>query len=93
MNAQDVTLAALREDVERVDREIVSLLARRLRLARELGALKRAAGLPLLDPQREAAIVRRAAEAAATHGVPAEPVRAIFWQIIGLCRTAQASEP
>lgn len=85
-------LEARRAEVERIDREIVALVAERLRIARELGGLKRAAGVPLLDPQREAAIVRRAAETAAEHELPVEPVRAIFWQIIGLCRGVQAEE-
>jgi chorismate mutase len=82
-------LAAMRQQIEHVDGELIELIAERVRLAREVGRLKRAAAQPLLDPAREAAVVRRAAELAAERGVSGEPVRAIFWQLIGLCRSAQ----
>ena len=84
-------LAARRREIERVDGELVALIAERARLAREVGGLKKVTAQPLLDPAREAAVVRRAAELAAEHQLPVEPVRAIFWQLIGLCRTAQHS--
>jgi len=83
------SLAVRRKEIERIDRELVALIAERVRLAREIGGLKRAATQPLLDPPREAAVVRRAAEQAAELQLPDEPVRTIFWQLIGLCRDAQ----
>jgi chorismate mutase len=90
MNAQAVaSLSTLRDDIAQIDRELVGLIAERVRLAREVGRHKRAIAQPLLDPAREAAVVRHAAELAAGHDLPDEPVRAIFWQLIGLCRTAQ----
>lgn len=82
-------LAATRADIERVDAELVQLIAERVRLAREVGRLKQATAQPLLDPAREAAVVRRAAELAAERNLPGEPVRAVFWQLIGMCRSAQ----
>jgi monofunctional chorismate mutase len=82
-------LAACRDEIERLDNEIIGLLARRIVLGKRTGALKRAAGLPILDPSREAAVIRRVAETAREAGVPAEPVREIFWQIVGMSRRAQ----
>ncbi len=46
----------------------------------------------MLDPPREAAIVRRAAALAREAGVDGEEVRALFWQLVGLCRRAQLEE-
>ena len=66
------------------------LLAERARLARETLAAKHAAGMPLLDPPREAAVIRRAATLARAAGLPDEEVRELFWRIIGLCRMLQA---
>jgi chorismate mutase len=89
---QSESMAALRElrgQIEALDRDIIATIARRVRLARETARLKRAAAQPVLDPPREAAVVRRAAELAAAHELPAEAVRAIFWQLIGLCREEQ----
>jgi chorismate mutase len=82
-------LGELRRRLEHLDGQLVALVAERVRTARDIGDLKRAAGQPSLDPAREAAVVRRAAELALEHGLPGEPVRAFFWQLIGLCRRAQ----
>lgn len=85
-------LARLREEIERIDREIVTLVAGRVRLAREVGTAKRAAGLPTLDPAREAAVVRRAGALARDAGLVDEEMRALFWHLIGLSRRAQVEE-
>ena len=82
-------LARCRRDIETLDREIIGLLAKRVSRSKEIGALKRIAGLPTLDPAREADVIRRAASVARDHGLADEKVRDIFWHIIGLSRSAQ----
>jgi chorismate mutase len=82
-------LEAVRRRIEQIDCDIVVALAERTRLARAAAAAKRAAGLPTLDPPREAAVLRRAADLAREHGLPADTVREIYWQVIALCRRAQ----
>ena len=82
-------LARCRDEIERIDNEIIGLLARRLTLGRRTGDLKRAAGLPILDPTREAAVIRRITGVARDAGLPVEPVREIYWQIVGMSRRAQ----
>ena len=82
-------LAQCRDEIERIDNEIITLLARRLALGKRTGDLKRAAGLPILDPTREAAVIRRITERARDAGLPPEPAREIFWQIVGMSRRAQ----
>ncbi|MBI3568752.1 MAG: chorismate mutase [Gemmatimonadetes bacterium] len=85
----DPVLAKLRADLEVLDGEIVRLVALRVETARAIGAHKRAAGVPTLDAPREAAVIRRAAAAARDAALPEEPLRAIFWQLVELCRRAQ----
>ena len=85
-------LVRLREDIEALDHELVRLLARRVRLARAVGAAKRAADLPTLDPAREAAVVRRAAELARENDLCEDDVRCIFWHLIGISRRAQLED-
>ena len=82
----------LREEIETIDRSLIELIARRVDLAREVGRAKRAAGLPTLDPAREAAVVRRAGQVAREVGIEDEDVRYIFWHLIGLSRRAQNEE-
>lgn len=86
-------LGRLREDIERIDRDIVQLIAERVRLAREAGAAKQASGLPTLDHAREANVVRQAVTFAREAGLQHdEEIRNIFWQVIGLCRRAQSHD-
>jgi chorismate mutase len=82
-------LTRCRAEIERIDNEIIELLAKRLALGKRTGELKRLAGLPILDPTREAAVIRRVTGVARDAGLPSEPVREVFWQIVGMSRRAQ----
>jgi chorismate mutase/prephenate dehydrogenase len=85
-------LAKIRADIERIDHEIISLLAERLVLGKQTAELKRIAGLPILDPTREAAVIRRVTTAAREAGLPPEPIREVFWQIVGMSRREQEAQ-
>jgi chorismate mutase len=85
-------LAHCREQIERIDNSIISLLAERLALGKRTGELKRAAGMPILDPTREAAVIRRVTASARDAGLPPEPIREVFWQIVGMSRREQESQ-
>jgi chorismate mutase len=90
--SRDAALDALgkcRHQIENVDHELVALLAKRVALSKEIGAMKKVAGLPTLDPAREAEVIRRAATLARDTGLNDEKVRDIFWHVIGLSRGAQ----
>jgi chorismate mutase len=93
--ARDAALDALtrcRQQIESVDRELIQLLAKRVGLSKEIGAIKKIAGLPTLDPAREAEVIRRAAAMARETGISDEKVRDIFWHVIGLSRAVQVDE-
>lgn len=85
-------LARLRTAIEQVDRDLIKLIAHRVDLARQVGVVKRTAGLPALDPGREAAVIRRVSEVAREEGAPEEDVRYLFWHIIGMSRRVQLIE-
>lgn len=87
------TLARLREDIEQIDRQIVELVVQRAKLAEEAGAAKRVAGLPLLDPVREARVMETAAEYARQAGIPDSEVRQIFRLLITIARKSQEAMP
>ncbi len=90
--ADTVELEALRAEIGRVDEAIVSLIDERLRLARRVGELKRTVGMGVLDPSREAAVVRRAGALARERGLDDEVVRDVFWRLIEMSRTAQGAD-
>jgi len=85
----EARIEALREEIASVDDALVELIGRRLAAAREIGALKQSLGRPVLDPAREAEVVRRAAERARGRDIDPEVVRAVLWRIIDSARDVQ----
>jgi chorismate mutase len=70
-----------RDDIDRLDGELVRLLNRRARIACELGVIKVAAGLPAYDARRERQVLARI-RAKNTGPLGAESVARIFRRII-----------
>lgn len=79
----------LRTSIEQVDADLVSLVARRMRLVREVGRLKAANGLPIIDPVREEAVIAHAGALAREAGLPEHDVRALFSRLLELSRRVQ----
>ncbi len=48
-----------RAEIDAIDQNLLRLMNRRAQLAVEVGALKKAAGIPILDPDRERDVLRR----------------------------------
>jgi chorismate mutase-like protein len=55
----DDALVALREQIDRIDDDILRLLARRAELALRVGQAKKAQGRRVFDPKRERTVLRR----------------------------------
>jgi chorismate mutase-like protein len=68
---------------------LVDLFERRLALMPAVAAYKRAHGLAIEDPAREAVVVQQAIDAAACAGLEAETVRALFVEQIALAKAVQ----
>jgi chorismate mutase/prephenate dehydratase len=73
----------LRGEIDRLDAELLGLLARRARLAQRIGALK--GGAPAYRPERESEVLRGVA-AQAGEPLAAEAATRIFREIISACR-------
>lgn len=71
----------LRVSIDRIDRQLVELIAERLRLVMQVGEVKRRSGLNAYDPNRERDLLERVGRAAPK---PLEPDMAqrIFERII-----------
>lgn len=72
------TLAHLRGCIDQVDTEILSLLAKRVRLVRRVGEAKREEGLPIIDRGREADKIRSLVEKGNKIGVPADEITGVW---------------
>ena len=55
--AADLSLEALREEIDKIDEVIVRLLDSRARCAYSVGRLKHQLGKPIYEPAREAAVI------------------------------------
>lgn len=85
----EARLEAIRSRILALDAELVRLVGERRDLVLEVGRLKGELGMPVMDPAREARVVRRAAELAREQGVDEEMVRDVVWRIIAAARDAQ----
>jgi len=82
----DPAIDAIRARIDAVDDALARLVEQRAELVREIAAWKAEQGLPLLDPERERAIVARIA---ATSALPEDAVRAAFAGILEACKRAR----
>lgn len=81
-------LSKIREEIDRIDTDLLRLLNRRMGLATEVGRLKASTGLPLFHPQREESIFKRL-----SHMNPGplteESLRSIYREIFAASRLVQ----
>jgi len=60
--AEDLSLDALREEIDKIDEVIVRLLDSRARCVYTIGRIKNEKGLPIYEPQREASVIAHVKE-------------------------------
>ena len=53
------TLEEYRAELDVLDAELVELLEKRMGISRDIGAAKRAAGIPIYQPEREQLILQK----------------------------------
>lgn len=86
-----MTLELLRRRVDEIDADLVRLLNERAACALAIGRLKKDGGLPLYQPEREAAVLRHVCELAKAGDGPlgADAVARLFERIIDEARTLE----
>ena len=77
------SLESCRQVIDRIDDELLALLARRMETVHRVGELKRGTGMPVLQPAREQALLDRLMASAARE-LEGQDVRMI-WQAIMAC--------
>ena len=82
-STQTSALASFRERIDRVDEQLLSALARRIAICREVAEHKRAQEIPMMQPERVAAVERRWAALAAEHGLDERFARSLSRAVVG----------
>ena len=86
------TLASLRDEIDAIDAEVLTLLNRRARVAQRVGELKRATDehAQVFRPEREAQVVRRLG--VLNDGpLPDDAIATIYREIMSACRALERS--
>lgn len=82
------SLASLRAEIDRLDKELVGLLNRRAEIASQIGQIKEAQGLEIWSPAREEEVLGKAM-AAHDGPLPTETLRLIFRELMSGSRAIQ----
>jgi len=86
-------LETLRERISEVDERLIRTIGERRDLVLSIGRIKAILDLPVMDPAREAKVVRSAAVRARDLGVDEEMTRDVIWRIIASARAIQEERP
>lgn len=85
----DMSLDILRTRIEETDRELISLISRRMEIAQAIADEKERQGLPVRIPDRAEVVLTRAAGEAEKQGLDPEQVRRIFSLLIEMSEDMQ----
>ncbi|MBO5865195.1 MAG: bifunctional 3-deoxy-7-phosphoheptulonate synthase/chorismate mutase type II [Bacteroidaceae bacterium] len=76
--ADNADFQSYRDNIDKIDRELVSLLSKRMEIAREIGELKREKGMMVFQPMRYNEIMERYMKLSADGRLEVDTVREIF---------------
>ncbi|ADY01637.1 chorismate mutase [Vulcanisaeta moutnovskia 768-28] len=84
-----IMLSELRRSIDAIDEELIRLIGERVRLAAEVGRVKRGLGLPIVDDNREREVIAKWIEGLGKFGVDLESAIGIAQSIIGASTKVQ----
>jgi chorismate mutase / prephenate dehydrogenase len=82
-------VSRVRNEIDRIDEEMIWLLKSRYELARSLGRIKNVQGIGIRDRQREQAVLREVRGIASHLGLPTGPVHRVFLEVFEMAVEAQ----
>ncbi len=85
-------IGPLRDEINRLNVEIVERIADRVRVAMEIGAVKHRHSMPIEDRIREERVHRQVRTLAEEAGIDSEGVERVFMEIIALCTEAEREQ-
>ncbi len=84
-------IPSLRDEIDRIDRELLKLVARRLRNSVEIGLIKDSRGEPMHSPEREQELIDEVRADAVAAGLDPEYMDAVMRVILDYSKAAQSS--
>ena len=82
----------LRDEINKLNEEIMERLAERVKLAREIGTVKTRHGRPIEDISRETMVYYQVRALAEEAGIDPGDVEKVFREIIELCTQAERED-
>lgn len=84
---KNLSLDNARKKINRIDEEVVRLLNERVATCKEIGNIKSALNMEVLDMARESQVLERVTSA--SEEAPPEGIREVYREIISMCRNIQ----
>jgi chorismate mutase/prephenate dehydratase len=87
-------LKTLREEIDKIDNELLRLLNKRMEIVKKVGELKNSSNAPIYRPEREREIIERLTELSQKENgiLQKEHIEAIFLEIFAISRTLERQE-
>lgn len=85
-------LATSREQIDKIDRQIVDLINQRAAVVEKIGKIKSAAGLPITVPGREQEVLRHVAEIGSPGPFPTVRLKNIYSTLLKQMRDWEAEQ-
>jgi chorismate mutase/prephenate dehydratase len=87
-------LKKLREQIDKIDNEILKLLNKRMEIVKKVGELKNSSNAPIYRPEREKEIIERLTKLSKKENgiLKKEHIEAIFLEIFAISRMLERSE-
>lgn len=82
-------LTELRQQIDALDTQLIALLAERISLVQQVGAVKSTVGLPIYDPHREAMMIKACRDKARAYGMSPQLIEDVLRRVM---RESYASE-
>jgi len=81
-----------RSEIDNIDEQVIELISKRQKEAKEIGELKQEADLPVIDPKRELQTRTKRRELAKKLGIDPLRLEVVFEQIVLLARETQGEQ-
>jgi chorismate mutase len=92
MSSYEEEIESLREEINRLNVEIVQKLSERVDVALRIGEVKKRHGRPIVDKSRETKVYQQVRRLAEEREIDSDGAERVFREIIMLCTEAELEE-